>query len=148
MVKKSGSKNKVSSRKRATSRRPHVKATSTAAVAIIRLQRSRDEIYHRLEWLLDPAHNPSGSTHSINPRTKIESFFKNYSPSEGRQILYRTITKACDDYIPAIGGLLFDSIRLPWLTTGPIKGVRDVKTLSDLINAYVAAYTAAGWKVT
>jgi hypothetical protein len=104
---------------------------------------SRDEIYHRLEWYFDRSHNPHGP-HSIPPGTSIGLLLHNL----GLQDLYVNINRASQMYVPAWGSMLFNGVIIPWISApGVAIGVKDVKTLDDLINCLVLSYQHAGWNV-
>ena len=104
---------------------------------------SRDEIYHRLEWYFDRSHDPHGP-HTIPPKTAITALLHNL----GLQELWVNINRASQTYIPAWTSQLFHGVVIPWLSEPKVAlGIKDVKTMGDLINCLVMSYQHAGWKV-
>ncbi|MEK9284579.1 MULTISPECIES: hypothetical protein [unclassified Bradyrhizobium] len=105
---------------------------------------SRDEIYHRLEWYFDKSHDPHGP-HTIPSATPISALLHNL----GLEDLYVNLCKASQMYVPAWNSQLFHGVAIPWISKAGIAiGIKDVKTMGDLINSFVLSYKHAGWQVT
>lgn len=105
---------------------------------------SRDEIYHRLEWYFDKSHDPHGP-HTIPPATLITTLLHNL----GLEDLYVNLSRASQMYVPAWNSQLFHGVAIPWISeAGVAIGIKDVKTMGDLINSFVLSYKHAGWQVT
>lgn len=104
---------------------------------------SRDEIYHRLEWYFDRSHDPHGP-HTIPPATVITALLHNL----GLEDLYVNINRVSQTYIPAWNSQLFHGVLIPWISKPNVAiGIKDIKTMGDLINCLVLSYKHAGWHV-
>jgi hypothetical protein len=131
--------------KKAIPRQPRSAAPATEAgfAGSIAQTISRNEIYHRLEWYFDRSHDPHGP-HTIPPSTKVTNLLNNLSLAD----LYVNINKVSQTYIPAWNSMLFHGVTIPWVSKPNVAiGIKDVKTMGDLIDSLVLSYQHAGWKV-
>jgi hypothetical protein len=104
---------------------------------------SSDEIYHRLEWYFDRSHDPHG-VHRIPPDTAISLLLHGL----GLEDLYVNINRVSQTYFPAWNSPLFHGVIIPWISApGIALGIKDVKSMGDLIDCLTKSYQHAGWKV-
>ena len=125
-------------------KKPKGRTTAAAFSGTLSRTISRNEIYHRLEWYFDKGHDPHGK-HTIPPATPITSLLHNL----GLEDLYVNLSRASQMYVPAWNSQLFHGVAIPWISQlGAAIGIKDVKSMGDLINSFVLSYRHAGWQVT
>gem|GEM_PF-4838355 len=131
---------------KATSAKKSKSGKKGAAVKFLGTRQStitRDEIYHRLEWYFDRAHNPNG-VHMISPGAPISALLRNLTLAN----LYENINRISPIFTPAWNSALFHGVRIPWVSQPPTAiGIQDVRSFGDLINSVVLSYQHFGWRV-